>query len=91
VFREFVTALLAAGGARAPDAELPVPVARAAAAAGEAAWRLLPLPGAPPVSRLALWLSALECTLDDGKAREQLGYEPVITREQGLTELQANR
>jgi hypothetical protein len=30
----------------------------------------------------------LECTIDDSKAREQLGYEPVMTREQGLTELQ---
>jgi nucleoside-diphosphate-sugar epimerase len=89
VFREFVTALLATQGVQAPDASLPVPAARALAAAGEAAWRLLPLPGQPPLTRFALWVSSLECTLDDGKAREQLGYRPVVTREAGLTELQA--
>jgi nucleoside-diphosphate-sugar epimerase len=91
VFRSFVTKLIAAAGVQAPDAELPLPAARALAAAGEAAWKLLPLPGAPPLSRFALWVSGLECTLDDGKAREQLGYEPVMSREHGLTELQAAR
>jgi nucleoside-diphosphate-sugar epimerase len=89
VFRDFVTALLATQGVQAPDATLPVPAARALAAAGEAAWRVLPLPGAPPLTRFALWVSSLECTLDDSKARAELGYRPVITREHGLTELQA--
>ena len=89
VFREFVTALLGTQGLQAPDGEVALPVARGLAAAGEAAWRALPLRGAPPLSRFALWVSALECTLDDSKAREQLGYTPVIGREQGLTELQA--
>jgi nucleoside-diphosphate-sugar epimerase len=41
------------------------------------------------VARFSVWASGLECTLDDSKARDQLGYRPVITREQGLTELQA--
>ena len=50
---------------------------------------MLPLRGEPPVARFGLWASALEATLDDSKAREQLGYAPVITREHGLTALQA--
>ena len=89
VFREFVTALLGTQGVQAPEGTLPLPVARALAAAGETAWRLLPLRGAPPLARFALWVSALECTLDDAKAREQLGYAPAVTREHGLTALQA--
>lgn len=89
VFREFVTALLGTQGLQAPEGEIPLPAARALAAAGETAWRALPLPGAPPLARFALWVSALECTLDDAKAREQLGYEPVVSRDHGLTELQA--
>ena len=48
VFREFVSALIATQGVQAPEGTVPLPVARALAAAGEAAWRLLPLPGAPP-------------------------------------------
>ena len=91
VFRDFVSALLATQGVQAPEAGLPLPAARALAAAGEAAWRLLPLPGGPPLSRFALWVSAFECTLDDAKAREQLGYAPVITREHGLTSCRPRR
>ena len=28
-----------------------------------------------------------EVTLDDAKARDELGYRPVVSREQGLAEL----
>src|SRR2546423_2352640 len=45
VVRDFVSRLLAAQGSDAPCRELPLPVARALAAGGEAAWRVLPLPG----------------------------------------------
>lgn len=89
VFREFVSALLATQGVQAPEGDVPLPVARALAAAGETAWRFLPLPGAPPIARFSVWASALECTLDDSKAREQLGYRPVMTRDHGLTAMQA--
>ena len=58
---------------------LPAPVARLVAGAGERAWRLLPLPGQPPLTRLAYWLSALETTIDITRARTELGYEPVRT------------
>jgi nucleoside-diphosphate-sugar epimerase len=86
-FREFVIRWLATAGVQAPDREIPPPVARALAAAGEWAWRRFPLPGAPPLTRLGLWLSSVECTVDDSRARRELGYEPVISRERGLAEL----
>jgi nucleoside-diphosphate-sugar epimerase len=89
VFREFVSLLLATQGVEAPTGSVPLGVARAAAAVAETLWTRLPLPGEPPVARFSVWASGLECTLDDSKARDQLGYRPVITREQGLTELQA--
>jgi nucleoside-diphosphate-sugar epimerase len=89
VFREFVSALLATQGVQAPEGEVPLRVARVAAAVGESVWRLLHLPGSPPVARFSVWASGLECTLDDAKAREQLGYRPVITRDHGLTAMQA--
>ena len=54
---------------------------------GEADWRLLRLKGEPPLTRLALWLSSQECTIDISKARTELGYEPVIDRQRGLEEL----
>jgi nucleoside-diphosphate-sugar epimerase len=72
VFRDFVGKLIATQGVQPPEGTVPLPVARALAAAGEAAWRLLPLPGEPPVARFAVWASGLECTIADAKAREQL-------------------
>lgn len=89
VFRDFVTDLLATQGIEAPEREAPKPVVRALAAAGEALWRVLPLRGAPPVTRLAYWLAALETTIDISRARDELGYVPVKTREEGLAELRA--
>ena len=89
VFREFVSALLATQGVQAPEGELPLPVARAVARVSETAWRLLPLPGAPPVASFSVWASGLEATIDDTKARTQLGYRPPMTRDHGLTAMQA--
>jgi nucleoside-diphosphate-sugar epimerase len=66
---------------------VPAPVARAVAATSEAAWRLLQLSGRPPLTRLAVWVSGLETTIDITRAREELGYAPVKTIDQGLEEL----
>lgn len=89
VFREFVSELLRASGVEPPERSIPAPVAASVAAAAEGAWRLLPLPGEPPLTRLAVWLSSEECTIDISKARVELGYQPVVTREEGLAELRA--
>jgi nucleoside-diphosphate-sugar epimerase len=87
VFRDFITRLLATQGIDAPTRSVPTPVARAVAATSEAAWRLLPLPGRPPLTRLTVWVSGLETTIDITRAREELGYAPVKTIDQGLAEM----
>jgi nucleoside-diphosphate-sugar epimerase len=87
VFRDFVTRLLATQGVTPPGRSLPTPVASAVAAVSETAWRLLPLPGRPPLTRFAVWVSALETTIDITRARTELGYAPVMTIEHGLEEL----
>ncbi len=89
VFREFLTELMSTQGVEAPTRSMPAPVAGVLAAAGETAWNLLPLPGRPPLSRFAFWVSSQECTIDIAKARRELGYEPVRSREAGLAELRA--
>jgi nucleoside-diphosphate-sugar epimerase len=89
VFREFVSALLGTQGVEPPTRSIPARLAGALAAASETAWGALPLPGRPPLTRFAYWVSGLECTIRIDKAREQLGYEPVKTREQGLAEMRA--
>ena len=87
VFREFITDLLATQGVEPPGRSVPKPLARAIAAGGEAAWRALPLRGAPPMTRLEYWLSALETSIDISKARRELRYEPVRSIADGLREL----
>jgi nucleoside-diphosphate-sugar epimerase len=91
VFREWIGKLLATQGVEAPDKSVPKPVATALAAGSETLWKLLPLKGPPPLTRFAVWVSGLECTLDDSAARRELGYVPVITREQGLEQLKEEK
>ena len=87
VFRDFLERMLATQGVEAPDKSVPPAVAAGAAAAAERVWRLLRRPGPPPLTRFAVWVSSKECTLDDSRARTELGYEPVRTREGGLADL----
>jgi nucleoside-diphosphate-sugar epimerase len=89
VFRDFVSELLSTQRVEAPTRNVPDPVAHALAVAGEATWRGLPLPGQPPLTRFAYWVSGQECTINIDKAREQLGYSPVRSRPEGLAELRA--
>jgi nucleoside-diphosphate-sugar epimerase len=87
VFRDFLERMLATQDVGVPDKSVPAGVATAAAAAAERAWRLLRRPGPPPLTRFAVWVSSKECTLDISRARTELGYEPVRTREEGLAGL----
>jgi nucleoside-diphosphate-sugar epimerase len=87
VFREFVTELARTQGVEPPDRNVPRPVARGAAVAAEALWRSLRLPGRPPITRFETWAATDECTISIARAREELGYSPVRTREEGLAEL----
>jgi nucleoside-diphosphate-sugar epimerase len=89
VFREFVTAMLRTQGVEPPGRSLPVWTAAPMAAIAEAAWRVLPLSGEPPMTKFRSWLLTQECTIDISKARAELGYEPMISHEQGLAELRA--
>jgi nucleoside-diphosphate-sugar epimerase len=87
VFREFVSALLRTQGVEPPTRTMPAWLGGALRAIGEPAWRHLPLPGRPPITRFTEWILTQECTIDDSKARRELGYAPIVSREQGLAEL----
>jgi nucleoside-diphosphate-sugar epimerase len=89
VFREFITELVATQGVEAPDRNMPAPLAGAAAVASEGIWRALRLKSTPPITRLAVWLSSQECTIDISRARSELGYDPVRTIADGMSELRA--
>ena len=87
VFREFVSELLRTQDVEPPGRSMPGWLGHALAAAGEPAWKHLPLPGRPPLARFTYWVLTQECTIDDSKARRELGYAAIVTREEGLVEL----
>jgi nucleoside-diphosphate-sugar epimerase len=91
VFKDWIKKLVATRGVEVPEKSVPKPVAGALAAAGETVYKLLgKTDSPPPITRFAVWVSGLECTINDSKARDELGYVPVITRDQGLADLGEN-
>ena len=87
VFRDFLTELLRTRRLEPPERSIPRPAAAALAAAGEKIWSSLGLDGQPPLTRLAYWVSGLECTIDITRARGELGYEPVRSVAAGVAEM----
>ena len=79
-FRDFITKLLATQGVDAGSRNLPRWVARTAVTL--TAWMKR-----PPLTKTAFALMAHEVTVDDSKARRDLGYTGEKTVEQGLAEM----
>lgn len=86
-FRTFITDLLATQGRSVSDKSVPGWLVHAVATVSERIARLSGGRWHPPVTRQALATSAVEVTLNIGKARQDLGYAPVVTHAQGLAEL----
>ena len=40
------------------------------------------------MTRFRSWLLTQECTIEISKAREQLGYAPLVSHQQGLAAMQ---
>lgn len=84
---ELIDRLLLAGGLPPVSRTAPVALAKAIATVAECVWGCFSLPGEPPTTRFVVdelssphWYS-LEA------ARRDLGYQPIVSLEQGLTEL----
>ena len=80
--RGFLTEMLATQGVAAGNREVPRWVARLVA------W-LTGWMRKPPVTKTAIALVGNEVTVDDAKARRELGYAGKVTREAGLAEMRA--
>ncbi|MEQ9364149.1 MAG: NAD-dependent epimerase/dehydratase family protein [Leptospirales bacterium] len=86
-FREFMTALVATRGVTLPERSAPGRVTRALAYLIESAWLMLRLKGDPPLTRFAAGLMSSEGTLRIDRAKNELGYKPLISIAQGMREL----
>lgn len=85
----FLRELLATQGLDPGDRKVPLAVARGAAAVCEGLWRALGRTTPPPVSRGAIAAFGTEVTVDDAKARRELGYVGKVSIAAGLAEMRA--
>jgi nucleoside-diphosphate-sugar epimerase len=85
--REFFALLLGTQGLDAPERSIPYTVAWTMASVAEAVWNVFRLPGSPPVNRELVKLTGGPFVVSDRKARAELGYTPVISREAGVVAL----
>lgn len=87
--RAFLTDLLATRSVDPGAREVSLGLAQTLATLGEGAWNAFHIKGPPPVTRLSIALLFLQVTVRDARARKELGYREMITREQGLQALAA--
>jgi nucleoside-diphosphate-sugar epimerase len=82
--RDFFGRLLRTQGLEAPGRSIPYAVAWTMASLAEAAWKVFHRPGSPPVNRELVKLIGGPFVVSDRKARAELGYAPVISREAAM-------
>lgn len=83
-FHQLFTALLQTQGVVPGNQNLPRWLARAIARLSEWAWSTLRLKGEPPLTYETVCLIGEEVTVNDAKARHELGYQASISFEAGL-------
>lgn len=88
-FRAIVSALIETQGLGVPDKTVPRFVVRAVAEIGDVLAKISGGRIVPPLTLQAYATSAVEVSFDIGKAQRDLGYAPVISREEGLRELRS--
>lgn len=90
-FRSFVTSLLETQGIKAPDKTVPRWLLRTIATIGDFLAEVSQGRIVAPISLQAFATSAVEVTVDITKARIELGYNPSVTRAEGLAEMEAQK
>jgi nucleoside-diphosphate-sugar epimerase len=87
--KDVISGLLQTRGIAPPKASAPLPVAWTMASVMEWVWRTFSRKGEPPITRQMLRLIGAPFTVDIDKAQRELGYRPVVSREQGLRAMRA--
>lgn len=86
---DMISGMAAARGIRLPEKSIPGWLADTIGATCEGLWSALPLKGEPPITRFSAMILSRDSILIDLKARQNMGYKPVISVEDGLRALAA--
>ncbi len=86
-FRDWIITLMQIAGVKVNNLSMPRWLAWNMAGLIEIVWRIAKFKDEPPITRTMVRLIGQEVTFSDRKAREELGYRPIMTRDRGLAEL----
>ena len=84
---ELLAGICAASGVPMPRRHVPAVLARGAGSLLDAAWRTLPLPGEPPLTRFVAEQLSTAHWFDQRRTREALGWTPRVGLDEGLSRL----
>jgi nucleoside-diphosphate-sugar epimerase len=90
-FRRFVTDLLGTQSLEPGDRSVPLWLALTLASTSEWVWRIFNRKGSPPLTRAIVRTLGEEITVNDTKARRELGYVGKTSRDAGLAAMAGNR
>ena len=82
--RDFFTPLFVSQEVTPPTKTVPLWLVRSAASVIERVWGLLCTRSQPPLTNFVAFLFSYDCTVNCSKAKSELGYQPVIAREEGI-------
>lgn len=88
-WREFIQHIADVFGKKPPRGSLPYGLAYTLASLMELAWRWLPLPGSPELTRYRISLFRGDLVFCSEKAQRELGYDPKTGLEEGLIKTKA--
>jgi nucleoside-diphosphate-sugar epimerase len=87
--KAMISAMADTIGLKLPDKSAPSWLLDGVAALCESIWRLFNLKSEPPITRHVVMVMKCDCVLDGSKAHGELGYTPVVSREQALAAMKA--
>jgi nucleoside-diphosphate-sugar epimerase len=87
--KSMITGMAASQNLTLSDRNTPAWLANFAGAICEGIWRLFRLKGEPPLTRHAAMVMSRDCVLKGDKAKRDLGYEPLVSVEEGMQSLAA--
>lgn len=86
---DFLSASARTRGVTLPERSVPTWLMRGLAVLVEGVWTLLGLRRRPPFTRFAIFMMSASVTVNAAKARRELGYQPVVSVDEGLAALRS--